>query len=100
MTKEERKIVEKYCEEYGVNPRTQKLIVIHYIDCGEKSISKLTTEWIENYYQELLEKEKKIEMEGRISLISPDFVCYLLKCCMGLYKLKVDIRHKIIKEWL
>ena len=100
MTKQEKKIAEAYYTQYNIDLRTMVLVVHHYIDCGERQISKLTPEWIDKYYKKLVEEDKAMNEKGKVSLISPEFSCYLLKACLGLYQLEPSIRYKIIKEWL
>jgi len=100
MTKEEKKIVENYYRQYNIDLRTMGMIVYHYIDCGEREMSKLTIKTIDDATLQQYDEQKAAEAEGKICLITPEFVRYLLTACMGLYKLPDGIRYKLIKEWL
>lgn len=100
MSKKTRDVVEEFMRENNIDWRTTSMIAHHYIDCGEREISKLTQNWIEDYYQKLSKEEKELESEGKVSLISPEFTCYLLTTCMKLYQLDYSRRYKILKEWL
>lgn len=100
MTKKEQKVVDNYYNQYNIDLRTMGMIVHHYIDCGEREISSLTQDFIDEYYKKLTEEEAANSSETTISLITPDFTCYLLTACMGLYQLDRTVRYKLIKEWL
>ena len=100
MTKKEKKVMEGYCIEYHIDPRTTGMIVHHYIDCGEREISKLTLVKIDEVCDALKKQEAEAQAKGKIMLITPEFTKYILLACYGLYKIDESVRYKIIKEWL
>lgn len=100
MTKEDNKIIEEYYDQYNIGPKTIVLVVDYYIDIGERAASQITQEDIDQIYKEKVEKEKKLKTEGKVSLLSPDFIVYLLTACVGLYKMPKSTRYKLIKKYL
>lgn len=100
MKKKDKERMETFIRNCNIDPRTTGMIAHHYLDIGERQVSKLTPGIINKAVDEQREREKEAESRGAIILISSEFVRYLLETCMHLYSLSEDIRYTILKEWL
>ena len=98
MTKKEERVFQNWVNSYNIDYRTLPLIIHHYIEIGERAVSKITPKVIENYLHKTQKEQEEAEERGSISLITPEFVQYLLSACMGLYQIDAKVRYKIIKE--
>lgn len=100
MTKADQVEYEKWCKDFNVDERTIRLIVNHYVELGERTVSSLTPGIIEANYNKDKREEAEAESKGCIYFITPEFTKYLLEACVGLYKLSRTARCSIIKKYL
>lgn len=100
MTKQEKTAVDKFYEDYHIDPRTMGMIANHYIAVGESIWAKITPEDIQATVEDEKKKQAEAEAKGHIYMITPEFTEYLLNACLGLSKLDPFIRHAILRTWL
>ena len=100
MTKKEQRVFDNWVKSCNIDYRTLPLIIHHYLDIGERAASKITPQVVEDYRYKSFKEQEEAEARGSISLMTPDFVQYILTACMELYQIDAKVRYKIISTYL
>ena len=99
MTKKEKENIAKVLGEMG-GEWIAPIACSHLLKIGEQVAETITKETIAQEVNKTRQREKEAEKEGKVYLISAEFVGEVLKAVYILMKTDTDTRKNFIKKYL
>lgn len=99
MTKKEKETINEVLKEMG-GEWIAPIACSHLLKIGEQVAETITTETIAQEVNKTKQREQQAEKEGKVYLISAEFVGEVLKAVYVLMKTNTNTRKNIIKKYL